>query len=248
MKEFQKMYNEYMEELESYCHDRVACRQYSQKAKYPSKVSWFLESMNWRMMECCKGAALLLVSDLVIPSAALIRSALENMAVLHHLSKIVNETIANNAVSENLDKELMRFLFVNKYKKGVFIDDRTYDSFHKYKPESVAFYMDAVDEDLKLETEGKISIRDFYSSLCEFVHTNTDGIVGSYSYLDEDSEIIYLGPQMTPGHPVYGAFPSTLLVALDMYLVDMHAIYDNMEEFTRVCEEALKDKKSLKRS
>lgn len=231
-----------MEELESYCHDRVACRQYSLKAKYPSKVSWFIESMNWRMFECCKGAALLLLSNLTIPSAALIRSALENMAILHHLSKIVNETVVNNAVSDNLDKELMRFLFVNKYRKGVFINDSTYDSFHKYKPESVAFYMDALDEDLKVETEDKVSIRNFYSTLCEFVHTNTDGIVGSYSYLDEEHKMIYLGPQMTPDYPVYGAFPTTLLVALDMYLVDMHSIYDNMEEFTRVCEEALKDR------
>ena len=246
MENFKELYNEYMQELGSYCHNKFACRQYSLKAKYPSKVSWFVESMNWRMTECCKGAALLLEAELVIPSAALIRSALENMAILHHLSKIVNETVANNAVSENLDKELMRFLFVNKYKKGVFIDDSTYDSFHKYKPESVAFYMDAVDEDLKLETEEKISIRNFYSSLCEFVHTNTDGIVGSYSYLDEDSEMIYLGPQMTPTHPLYGAFPSTLLVALDMYLVDMYTIHDNMEEFTRVCEEALKDKEMVK--
>lgn len=240
MEDFKELYKEYIQELALHCHDRVSCRQYSWKAKYPSKVSWFVESMNWRMMECCKGAALLLNADLVIPSAALIRSALENMAILHHLAKMVNETVANNAVSDNLDKELMRFLFVNKYKKGVFIDDSTYDSFHKYKPESVAFYMDALDEDLKAETEDKISIRDFYSTLCEFVHTNTDGIVGSYSYLDEENEMIYLGPQMKTGHPVYGAFPSTLLVALDMYLVDMHSIYDNMEEFTRVCEETLK--------
>lgn len=51
--------------------------------------------------------------------------------------------------------------------------------------------------------------------------------------------MIYFGPQITPDHPVYGAFPSTLLVALDIYLVDMHSIYDNMEEFARICEEAL---------
>lgn len=159
--DFKELYNEYTQDLESCCHDRVACRQCSQKAKYPSKVSWFLESMNWRMMECCKGAALLLKAALAIPSAALIRSALENMAIFYYLAKNVNETVANNAISDNLDKELVRFLFVNRYKKGVFIDDSTYDSIHKYKSESVAFYMDAVDEDLKLETEGKISIRDF---------------------------------------------------------------------------------------
>ena len=35
-------------------------------------------------------------------------------------------------------------------------------------------------------------------------------------------------------------FLDVFLVALDMYLVDMHSIYDNMEEFTRVCEETLK--------
>lgn len=70
----------------------------------------------------------------------------------------------------------MRFLFVNKYKKGIFIVASTYESFHKYKSESVAFYKDALDQDLKLETEDIISIRDFYSSLCEFVHTNTDSI------------------------------------------------------------------------
>lgn len=104
---------------------------------------------------------MLLKAALAIPSAALIRSALENMAIFHYLAKNVNETVANNAISDNLDKELVRFLFVNRCKKGVFIDDSTYDSIHKYKPESVAFYMDAVDEDLKLETEGKISIRDF---------------------------------------------------------------------------------------
>lgn len=63
--------------------------------------------------------------------------------------------------------------------------------------------------------------------------------MGSYSYLDEEHEMIYFGPQITPDHPVYGAFPSTLLVALDIYLVDMHSIYDNMEEFARICEEAL---------
>lgn len=158
MEDFKELYKKYMQELASCCHDRVFCRQYSRKAKYPSKVSLFLESVNWRMMECCKGVALLLEADLVIPSAALIRSALENMAFLHHLAKIVNDTVANNAVSDNLDKELMRFLFVNIYKKGVFIDDSTYDSFHKYKPESVAFYMDALDEDLKVETGDKISV------------------------------------------------------------------------------------------
>ena len=141
--------------------------------------------------------------------------------------------------SNEKDKK-MRLL--QQYKKGIFIDDSTYESFHKYKPKSVAFYMDALEEDLKLETEDKISIRDFYRSLCEIVHTNTDGIVGSYSYLDGENEMIYLCPQMTPDHPVCEAFPSTLLVALNMYIVNMHAIYDNMEGGAKVCEEALKDR------
>lgn len=48
MEDFKEMYKEYIQELASYCHDRVFGRKYSWKAKYPSKVSWFLESMNWR--------------------------------------------------------------------------------------------------------------------------------------------------------------------------------------------------------
>lgn len=47
---------------------------------------------------------------------------------------------------------------------------------------------------------------------------------------------------MIPDHLVYRAFPSTLLVTLDMYLVNMHAIYDNMEGVSKVCEETLKDR------
>ena len=48
--------------------------------------------------------------------------------------------------SNEKDKK-MRLL--RQYKKGIFIDDSTYESFHKYKPKSVAFYMDALEEDLK---------------------------------------------------------------------------------------------------
>lgn len=47
---------------------------------------------------------------------------------------------------------------------------------------------------------------------------------------------------MTPDHPVCEAFPSTLLVALNMYIVNMYAICDNIEGGSKVCEEALKDR------
>ena len=239
MKNFKEKYDGYMQELTSYCHDKVPCRKYSKRAKYPMKVCWFIEAMNWRMKECCEGASMLLGANLLIPSAALIRSALENLAISHKMSKLVVETVNNNMVLEDLDNELMHFLFVNKYKKGVFVGDDTYDSFCQYKPESVAHLMAGLDEDIIAATNEQISIKDFYSNLCEFVHTNSDGVIGSYSELDENQEMFILGPQVTLFHPIYDAFPLTLLVALDMYLVDMHSIYDNLPEFAKVCEDFL---------
>lgn len=243
MMDFKEKYDRYMHELALYCHDKVPCRKYSMQAKYPSKVVWFIEAMNWRIKECCEGAVILLDANLVIPSAALIRSALENLAILHKMKKMVIETVCNNTISNDLDKELMRFLFANKYKKGVFVDDNTYELFHQYQPDTVALLMDGLDEDVGILTKGQISIKKFYSNLCEFVHTNTDGIMGAYSDLDEDNEMINFGPQITPSHPLYDAFPLTLLVALDLYIVDMRSIYDNLPEFTKVCEEKLKRQK-----
>lgn len=90
----------------------------------------------------------------------------------------------------------------------------------------------------KLEKEFPLT-KDFYSTICEFVHPNGDGVGGSYSHLDESAHTVYFGPQLSRNSQMFLAFITTLSCSIDLYLRFVESIKGSIDEFSRLCEEYL---------
>ena len=133
----------------------------------------------------------------------------------------------------NVDETLMRFLYSNRYDKdNRFMGGEHYEHFRNYKAKNILTLVQKLEKDYP-------QVKDFYSTICEFVHPNGDGVYGSYSYLDEDTQTILFCPQFTQDSPLFPAFITTLACSVDLYLRSITAIEGKIAEFTRLCEESL---------
>ena len=108
-----------------------------------------------------------------------------------------------------------------------------YENFKDYKAKNILTLVQ------KLEKEYP-QTKDFYSTICEFVHPNGDGVCGSYSQLDELSHTVTFGPQFSRDSQLFPALITTLSCSIDLYLRFMGSIEGNIDEFSLLCEDALK--------
>lgn len=108
---------ELIAQLSGHCVVSMHNEEYSNLSKLPYKVMTFVNSMNWRMVECAESAILLLESDYTHPALMLIRSAMENAAITIRLTDVVSGVIEKNNVTAEDDENLMRLLFGNNYRK-----------------------------------------------------------------------------------------------------------------------------------
>lgn len=224
----------YIAELKAHCVDSMFSRQYSWLAKHPFKVMSFVNAMSWRMYDMSNAALTLMRRSSIIPSLCLVRACLENMVATYELKALVQLCCEQKAIPSDLDETLMRILYSNRYDKdNRYVGGEHYEIFKDYKAKNILTLVQ------KLEKEYP-QTKDFYSTICEFVHPNGDGVGGSYSQLDESTHIVSFGPQFSRDSQQFPAFITTLSYSIDLYLRFVGSIEGNIDEFSRLCEESLK--------
>ena len=217
---------ELLMKISEHCENSMQNKEYSNLSKLPYKVMNFVNSMNWRMKECGEGALLLLESDYTHPALMLIRSAMENAAIIISLADVIDDVIERKNVSVETDKKLMLLLFGNNYRKDdpfTGIDDTLYKA-------------ERIGKHVKRAEELYPGFQRYYSYLCEFVHPNYDGVSQSYSVLHIDEDYTTFGPNLKSSHELYDSFTITLVLALSIYLNQIQSIEDNLENFIHLCD------------
>lgn len=226
----------YIKKLRKQCVSQMFNREYSPTAKYPFKVMSFVNAMNWRMYETSQGAVKLMKEDLIMPSFCLVRAAWEDMALTYELSQMIKTSCEEQTISENLDDSLMCILFGNRFDKdNRYVGDEHYELFKDYRAKNILTLVQKVEKVFP-------HTKDYYSTICEFVHPNGDGVCGGYSRLEEETDTTFYGPQFNRESKMSPAFIMTLSCALMLYLQFVESINSNIKVFSKLCEESLKQK------
>lgn len=216
---------EELDELSQICVDEISNMQFSQKSKLPFKLATFVYALSWRMKESSEAALKLVELGFIHSALMLIRSSLENASILYYARKVVEEAISSGTLPEDTDDKLMSLLFANKY-----WEEERSEYAKDYRSKTVRFYNDQMD----VEYPG---VARYYHNLCEFVHTNSDGVCQSFSLLDEESHKTFFGPQLNEEHSLFPAFVITLQLALYIFNSQVYYIDEHFDEFVEMCDE-----------
>lgn len=223
----------YVSKLKTHCVGSMFCREYSWRAKHPFKVMSFVNAMTWRMYDMSHAALILMKEDAIIPSLCLVRACWENMVATFELKELVQLCCEQKALPCDVDETLMRILYSNRYDKdNRYMGGEHYENFKEYKAKNILTLVQ------KLEKRYPRA-KDFYNTICEFVHPNGDGVGGSYSQLDESTQRVSFGPQFSRESQLFPAFITTLSCSIDLYLKFIESIEDNIMGFSRLCEKSL---------
>lgn len=226
----------YINRLRKQCVNQMYNREYSPIAKHPFKVMSFVNAMNWRMYETSRGAVKLMKQDIIIPSLCLVRAAWEDMALTYELTQLIKNSCETHTIADDLDDSLMCIQFANRFDKdNRYVSEEHYESFKDYKAKNILTLVQKIEKAFP-------QTKDFYSTICEFVHPNGDGVGGSYSKLEEKTDTTFYGPQFNRESEMFPAFITTLSCALMLYLQFVEFINDSVTEFAKLCEESMKKK------
>ena len=236
IKELDAQWRALHEDLLERCYEGTDNFEWSRISKLPLKVVNVLQPMTWRMRDAEEAARLLIDKNYIHPSAIMIRSAMENTAFLHVLGNIVENVVEAGKVLEDTDKKLMDMSFGNKYRKGEYIADEVYESMSGHKALRTGEIMDEIEKKYP-------SYYSMYRSLCEFVHTNTDGVQGCYSKLDIETHTTSYGKMLTKESAIFPAIESSIVLALAIFKERYDAITQNLNDFIEICEKDIADRK-----
>lgn len=155
------------------------------------------------------------------------------MVATFELKELVQLCCEQKALPCDVDETLMRILYSNRYDKdNRYMGGEHYENFKEYKAKNILTLVQ------KLEKRYP-QAKDFYSTICEFIHPNGDGVGGSYSHLDESTQSVSFGPQFSRESQLFPAFITTLSCSIDLYLKFMESIEDNIMVFSQLCEKSL---------
>ena len=236
IEELDKQWKALHKDIVERCFDGTENFEWSTISKLPLKVINILQPMTWRMRDAEEAARVLIDKDYIHPAAILIRSAMENAAFMHMLFITVKDVVDEKKVLDNTDEILMNLSFGNQYKKGEFISDDVFESMQEHKAYRTGKLMKEIE---KLYP----TYHSMYSALCEIVHTNTDGVQGCYSELDEENHVTYYGKMLTKENAIFPAIESSMVLALSIFKGYHDAIREMLPEFIVICEQDIENKK-----
>lgn len=228
--------DEYISVLKAHCVESMFAREYSWRAKHPLKVMSYVNAMTWRMYDMSSAALTQMRQDAVIPSLCLVRACWENMVATYELKTLLQDCCKQQDITDAVDETLMRLLYSNRFDKdNRYVGTEHYESFKAYKAKNILTLVQKLEKDYP-------AVKDFYSTICEFVHPNGDGVCGSYSCLDEATHTVTFGPQFGKQSDMFPAFITTLSCSIALYLEFVESIQENLAKFTKICEAELERK------
>ena len=208
-------------------------RKYSWRAKHPFKAMLYVNAMNWRMYDMSSSALLLMSQGAIIPSLCLVRACWENMVAMYELKTLIQDCCKQRTILDSVDETLMRLLYSYRYdKNNRYLGTEYYEQFKDFKAKNIVTLVQKLEMDYP-ET------KDFYSTICEFVHPNGDGVGGCYSYIDETTHTVTFGPQSGYLLELFPASITTLSCSIDLFLQFIESIKGAITDFSRLCESAL---------
>jgi len=166
------------------------------ESKLPWKAIVFRELLFHRFSDLADSAVTMYETNRTIPAFILTRAVVENTAMMYWFSTKVAE-FSETKNEDAFDQFLMKGMFGGRDPES---------------PEESYNILTAVDHIDKLYK----GIRVFYNTLSEFAHPNYSGVMGSYSNLDEEKYITYLGKEHANVSVQFGLMP--LVVCLEVFI------------------------------
>ena len=200
--------------------EQVRHFEYSKKAIIPYKVHSLVESLNCRMIDFCESIDLLVKTNHIIPAVSLIRSTYEVTAIIYRISSNVEKSVLDNKLTDNFDDLIMKLNFGTRYSNN-------------YSAINIMTNIEKTDK-------AHFEFSRFYNELCEFVHPNWDGVLGSYSELNEIERNTLIFKTVTTQNQVYEWIEASFIICMDIYLMEANKLKSNIKEFAKICESELK--------
>lgn len=209
-------------QLQAIRSEKVLHYHYSNQGKIPFKVHSFMEIMNLRMIDFSESAELLIKNNHIIPALPIIRALFENIAVTYRIVTAVEKSLENNKLEVNFDELITKISFGTKINEP-----------DEIAATNILTQIDKIDNEYN-------GLRKFYDSLSEFVHPNSDGVIGSYSELNENDKYTEIIKVLTVDHPVYKWIESCFLLCMGIFLDFANRIKHYLPDFTILCEQELR--------
>lgn len=213
-------YLENLKKVQSLKVERVSHFEYSEKAKIPYKVHSLVESLNCRMIDFCESIDSLIKTNHIIPAVSLIRSTFEVTAIIYRISSNVEKSVIDNKLTDNFDDLIMKLNFGTRYSND-------------YSAINIMTNIEKTDK-------AHYEFSRFYNELCEFVHPNWDGVLGSYSELNEIERNTLIFKTVTTQNQIYKWIEASFIISMDIYLMEANKLKLNIKNFAKICESELK--------
>lgn len=209
-----------LREIQSLRTEFVEHFKYSDKAKIPYKVHLLIESMNCRMIDFCESIDMLMMKNHIVPAVSLIRSLFEMTAIINRISLGIDRSLVQSKLIENFDDLMMNLCLGTRYESN-------------YNATNILSQIEKLDKKYK-------GVLNFYNDLCEFVHPNRDGVIGSYSELNvrERKNLIYRA--VTSEHIIFPWIEKCYQLCMVIYLDNIKKMKDDLPKFALICEAELR--------
>ena len=213
-------YKESLLEIQSLKTDLINHFEYSDRAKIPYKVHLLIESMNCRMIDFCESIDMLIMNNHIVPAVSLIRSLFEMTAIINRISSSIDKSIIQEKLIENFDELMMKLCFGTRRDES------------KYNATNILSQIEKLDKKYN-------GVLNFYNDLCEFVHPNSDGVIGSYSELKEKDNKNLIYKAITAEHIIYPWIEKCYHLSMVIYSENVKQIFHDLPKFALICEAEL---------
>jgi len=195
--------------------------QYSRRSKTAFKIHSFHEALTCRMIDFSEAAILLMAQNHIVPSLSLIRALFENLAMLNRIKKSMLLSIKAGKPVEKFDDLITSVIFGTR----ITGDD--------LKAINISTQLSHLENEFP-------GVKEFYDTLCEFVHPNSDGVFLSYSMLNENEDSTLIQKMVSKESNIFPWIESCFLLAIGIYLEYSINIKELLPEFNKLCEAELK--------
>lgn len=195
----------------------IVGKEISNISKIPFKVLSLKELVLFRTTDFCECIFILIKNNKFIPSFVLIRSIIENLAVLNYLSVIILKAINEKSIKE-FDNEIMIQILGTR-------DDNE----NEYWSKNILTLLEKLDKRYS-------NFMKYYSILSEIAHPNHDGLLNVYSDWIDDGSILKIHNRVDLKTDITQFGLKVLKNCLEIHYDLSNEISSNLIDLIELCE------------